>query len=270
MVSIQNIPKQDILYRYWGSKDPKAILLLVHGLGAHSERWEAMAKYLLKKKINSYAIELKGFGENKSPDGDIASFKIYYQDITQLAKFIQQQHPGKKIFLAGESLGGLLVLLATRNFNYQGVISLVPAIKSCLKFSVGQYLLIGFYLFFWRRGHIKMPFTGKMLTHDRKTIEKLSQDKRELRRISVRLLWQTLLAQRQLPKLAGKISLPVLFLISGQDQLVDSAASQKYFHSLACKDKKMKVYKTFYHALSIEKSKDKIFADIWDWLKQRI
>ena len=47
---------EEIGYRKWLAPEPKAVFLLVHGLCAHRVRWEAMADFLLKINISSYAI----------------------------------------------------------------------------------------------------------------------------------------------------------------------------------------------------------------------
>jgi alpha-beta hydrolase superfamily lysophospholipase len=35
--------ENDIMYRRWNVPSSKAVLLLVHGLGAHSARWDFLA-----------------------------------------------------------------------------------------------------------------------------------------------------------------------------------------------------------------------------------
>ncbi len=46
---------ENILYREWAAEpsaqSPKAVFLLVHGLGAHSARWEFLANRKVFKKI---------------------------------------------------------------------------------------------------------------------------------------------------------------------------------------------------------------------------
>ena len=63
MPELQKIPENNIFYRRWVADVTRTVFLLVHSLGAHSERCKFLAKYSLKKSISSYAIELKGFGE---------------------------------------------------------------------------------------------------------------------------------------------------------------------------------------------------------------
>ena len=57
--------KRNILYRHWGCSAPRAAVILVHGLGGHSNNWEFMANFLAEHGVSSYAIELKGFGNTE-------------------------------------------------------------------------------------------------------------------------------------------------------------------------------------------------------------
>ena len=83
----------------------------MHGLGGYSERWKALAEFFYKRNISSYALELKGFGETSDLKGHIDSFDIYLNDIKSLQRIVAKENPEKKIFLLGESLGGLLSFL---------------------------------------------------------------------------------------------------------------------------------------------------------------
>jgi alpha-beta hydrolase superfamily lysophospholipase len=56
------MPKEssgEIIYKRWVAPSPRAVFLLVHGLGAHAGRWETAAEDFLKNGISSYAVELK-------------------------------------------------------------------------------------------------------------------------------------------------------------------------------------------------------------------
>ena len=67
------ISKDSIYFRKWPVKNPKAVILAVHGMGAHSQRWEEMAKFLNLKKIAVYAVELRGFGDLRQEPGYVKS-----------------------------------------------------------------------------------------------------------------------------------------------------------------------------------------------------
>ena len=84
MKVLKTVQGSDILYRQWEIENPRAIFLLIHGLGAHSGRWEFFANYTMQYGFSSYAIELKGFGYTRHKKGHIDSLDIYEKDICPL------------------------------------------------------------------------------------------------------------------------------------------------------------------------------------------
>jgi alpha-beta hydrolase superfamily lysophospholipase len=87
---------------------------------------------------------------------------------------------------------------------------------------------------------------------------------------SARLLYSTLAAQVR--ALTGKldITIPVLFLLAGDDQLVDPGMSEKVFARLRTADKNKILYPGMYHALSIDSGREKVFEDVIEWVRDRI
>lgn len=256
------------MYRVWDPPKSKAVLLLIHGIGAHSDRWQYLAKYLTKLGYTIYAIELKGFGETKESRGHIESFDIYFQDIKLLYAKIKQDRPGTKIFIGGESLGGLLSFtLAALNPGYfAGMILLSPAFKGALKFKLTD--LFDFFqgLLFEPNKKLKVPYFSSMATRDPETLKKMNTDQREVRVTSSKFLLNTLLEQIRANFVLPKLELPVLFLVSGHDMFVSADESKKIFQRLPVKDKTLIEYPEMFHALSFDLGREKVFADLAGWL----
>ncbi|MFC1517858.1 alpha/beta fold hydrolase [Candidatus Margulisiibacteriota bacterium] len=269
MPELKKVPGTDILYREWPAADPQAVFLLVHGIGAHSERWQFLAKFFLEKNISSYALELKGFGDTAGLKGHISSFKEYYRDINQLSEFIRKELPGKKIFLIGESMGALIcfVLALVLPGNYEGLICISPAFKSKLKFSFIEYLKIFSAVIFNKKKVFPIPFDEKMCTRDAEYSKIMEKDPRELRYATAGMLFQNLLVQLQAKILASKMDMPNLFLLSGIDTLVSQKESNKIFKKIKVSDKKLIEYPEMKHALSIDLGREKVFGDIWEWIR---
>ncbi|MBI5124336.1 MAG: alpha/beta hydrolase, partial [Candidatus Omnitrophica bacterium] len=66
------------------------------------------------------------------------------------------------------------------------------------------------------------------------------------------------------------LKVPVLFLIAGDDKLVDNGASKRFFKKLKVKDKTLIEYPGMYHSLSVDLGKEKVFSDILKWAEGRI
>jgi len=263
----------DIRYRKWDSAGNKAVLLLVHGLGAHSARWDFAGEYFSQKGFPCYAIELKGFGQTpERPRGHIDSFNIYYQDILKLRSIIEKEHQGKTVFLFAESMGGLIsfMLMSQAQSRFSGQILISPAFKNGMTFSLLSYIKLVFFLIFNRKGTIEMPFTSAMCTRDESYQKVMNNNPDEVRVASAKLLIEVLFAQLKAKKAADKINKPSLFLLSGKDYLVDEVFGAKMIAGFKFGDKTVIKYPEMLHALSIELDREKVFSDILTWLGTRL
>jgi alpha-beta hydrolase superfamily lysophospholipase len=261
----------NLFYQKWLCPHPRAVFLLVHGLGAQSGRWEEAARFFLKKDFSSYALELRGFGDTPGPRGNVDSFDTYFQDIRHLARILRETHPQQKIFLTGESLGGLIAFLFAAKFpqDADGLICLSPAFKSRLKFNVIDYARILAYLAINPRKPLPMPFDSSMCTRDPVLRKKIDADKNEHRLATPRLLANIWWAQMKVP--AQTIPMPVLFLLgSDQDQLVDPKEIKKVFGRLRGQENKIIQYPGMSHALSADLGREKVFENITQWADKMI
>jgi alpha-beta hydrolase superfamily lysophospholipase len=263
----------DILYRKWQVADPKAVLLLVHGMGAHSARWNFLADYFKAQGFSSYGIELKGYGATADrPRGHVDSFNIYYADILKLYNIIKKGNPDRKVFLLAESMGGLIAFLMACQHpdKFAGQILISPAFQNGMKFKFSAYLTLLGSIFVNSKKTIEMPFTSAMCTRDLEYQKVMDHNPDESRVASIKMLMNIIFAQMAALKLSKALLVPSLFLIAGNDYLVNEKAGRQVFDGLKLKDKTKIEYPEMLHALSIELGREKVFADILNWLSKRV
>jgi pimeloyl-ACP methyl ester carboxylesterase len=107
-------------FRFWESKpenDPAdkdtPALVMIHGYGAVLEQWRyAFADF--KGQYRLYALDLLGFGGSAKPNGRQVEYsaELWARQIYDFAKYKGE----KKIFIAGNSLGGMVGLEFARNY----------------------------------------------------------------------------------------------------------------------------------------------------------
>jgi len=290
-----------VRYRAWNAANPRAVVVAIHGLGAHSARWHCLAEFLSAQGIALYGIELRGFGETAGRRGDCASFSFYYKDILALISIVRREHPNKKIFLLGESMGGVLASVVAQICScgentmsvgaatsppaahlcraagcpplqtpaLSGLILISPAFKSILPFRWTDYFAIGLWMCIYPKKTILLPLAPWMITRDLLWQKSIEEDPFGHRLATIRFLIGLLVQQRYACHHACAISLPILFLIAGDDKIVDTIMSRKVYDRLTTPDKTFIQYTEMYHALSIDENRDDVFADIVSWLRKR-
>ena len=273
MPELQRFGENGIMYRHWPGERTRAVLLLVHGMGAHTSRWDFLAKHFAGHGVASYGIELKGYGRTpERPRGHVDSFDIYYRDILQLLDLAKSENPGKKVFLLGESMGGLIAYVTACLYpdSFSGLIMISPAFGNAMKFPFSAYLKLILFVLFNPQLTIDVPFTSAMCTRDEEYRKIMDANPDEWRQASLKTLIIILFEQLRSKKLGKRLKIPTLFLIAGKDMVVDKHASQKTHNSLGLADKSYIEYPDMHHALSIDSGKEKVFKDLLDWVEKRI
>jgi acylglycerol lipase len=254
-------------YRKWPAKTPVGGVVLVHGMGAGTERWTSLARFFSERNVSSYALSLRGFDGTEGEKGYVKSFDVYHTDIKNLLAVARGEVPEGKIFLLGESMGALIAFdFASREKSlFDGYILLSPVFASKLKFSAGEFLRILGAMMFFPRKSFRMPFTAQMCTSDVAETKKIENDPAEHRHASGSLLREIFIKQVLCSFIAKRMTSPVLFLISMNDEIADPQKSIKVFDITASKNKTIKKYTGMKHALSVESRNEEVFEDICLW-----
>lgn len=100
------------LYAYlWGEPEQvKAIVILVHGLGEHVQRYKHVAAQFNDHGIALLGFDQRGHGQTEGKRGLIPSGEQLMEDITSAIKLARELCPGKPVFLYGHSMGSVEVL----------------------------------------------------------------------------------------------------------------------------------------------------------------
>ncbi|MGI9599150.1 MAG: lysophospholipase [Acidimicrobiales bacterium] len=94
------------LRRRWPVQNPRAAMLLVHGIGEHSGRYVHVGRFFGSLGYDVSAFDNRGFGESGGRRGHIDSFDIYLDDIAE--RLAERRSLGVPVILLGHSLGGLM------------------------------------------------------------------------------------------------------------------------------------------------------------------
>jgi alpha-beta hydrolase superfamily lysophospholipase len=264
--------KRNILYRNWGCSSPRAAIILIHGLGGHSNNWDFMANFLAGHGISSYAIELKGFGNTEGVRGHIDSLNTYIKDVRRLYSIVKREHRRLPVFIAGESMGGLIAFLLTikKPRLFSGMVCMSPGFASRLKFSLLEYLKMVSARFYNSKKQFVMPFTAEMCTRDPECKKIIEDDKLEHRFATPRLLHSILLAQLSSKLFKHKVRTDTLFLLPGNDTFVNSDVSKDIFRGIKFEHKEIIEYPEMRHSLNMELGRENVFRDLLKWLEKRL
>lgn len=252
---------------------PKALVILVHGMGEHSGRYLSFAKWLAEAGFSSYVIDLRGFGKSGGKRGCVRNFFEYLKDLSALFKHASEQEPGLPIFIMGHSFGGLIAsawLAFDRPAkNPAGLILSSPLFGIKVSAPVWQKVLGRLASFLAPDFTQPNSVNPELLTHDPDIIAIQKKDPLAHFRISARLFTEIERMIRRRDGISKRISCPCLVLQAGDDKIVSREATQEFFRQLSSNDKTYWVFEGWYHEILNEQGREQVFSQIAKWLQER-
>jgi alpha-beta hydrolase superfamily lysophospholipase len=101
----------DLLVRHWPAGDRAwASLLIVHGLGEHSGRYEHVGERLAADGVHVHAYDQRGFGGSGGRRAYVDTWDDIFDDLEERLADARAMAPGLPVVLYGHSLGGLIAL----------------------------------------------------------------------------------------------------------------------------------------------------------------
>lgn len=94
-----------LLIRRWECTDPRARILIIHGVGEHSGRYEHVGAFFVDRGFDVTAFDLRGHGRSGGDRMDIESFDDYLDDVSVVFEQIPDDVPR---IIYGHSMGGLI------------------------------------------------------------------------------------------------------------------------------------------------------------------
>ncbi|MBN2820303.1 MAG: alpha/beta hydrolase, partial [Bacteroidales bacterium] len=134
---------QELFAQCWDAgENAKAGILLVHGIGEHSSRYDKWANYLNREGFSVLSFDLRGHGKTPGQKGTFANYTKLLEDLDLLLEQGKKLCSEKPLFLYGHSFGGNLVAnYAIRNqLTVQGIILTSPWFE--LSFTPPRHKLI--------------------------------------------------------------------------------------------------------------------------------
>lgn len=97
-------------YRWPATGDPRASLLLVHGIAEHAGRYEHVGPRLAAAGIDTRSYDLRGFGRSGGHRAYVDRWSQYLDDLEERLVALRGETAGRPLVLYGHSMGALIAL----------------------------------------------------------------------------------------------------------------------------------------------------------------
>ena len=264
--------QRSLFYRMWEVEHPQALVVIVHGFGEHSGRYDHVARVLASCGLTVACPDLRGHGQSPGLRGDIERFEQYLDDLTAITDHVfSPRVPSKGVVVFGHSFGGLVALhWAARR----------PQDIRCLVIQ-SPLLGVGFHVPRWKeyaaavlaRWFPRLTLPGGVnpawLSHDPTVVDGYRHDPLVHDQVSLRGYGMIRRAMSQARAFAGQITVPVLLLYGSEDHVVSVQACREVAGLLVCENR-VKEFPGAYHELHHESIEPELLAEIAQWIHAHV
>lgn len=270
---------------------PRAVVLMVHGLGEHAGRYQHVARQLLQWGFAVRAYDQRGHGKSGGKRGALPDDSALLEDLAEVVddtrlRCMRQPHvPGVAdasaptqplpLILLGHSLGGLVAgrFVALKMRPVEALVMSSPALDVGL--SGFQKLLLAVMPRLAPNLCIGNRLDARYLSHNEQVVKKYLADPLVHNKISPRLGQFIATAGPATVAAAAHWSTPTLLMYAGADRLVNPAGSrafaEKAARSPAVKPGTVtgKCFDGLYHEIFNEVDATPVFDTLRAWLDAR-
>lgn len=253
-------------------REPRATVILLHGLKDHADRYAGFAERLVREGYAVHALDLRGHALSEGERVWVDEFDDYVKDLTTFVDRVREKEPGKPLFLFGHSMGGAistLYAMERKAGELDGLILSAAALKpgeNASAFLIG----ISGILSTLTPGARAFEVDESVFSRDPEVIAEMRRDPLiHQENGPVRTGAELLGAMERIQENAEKLTVPLLALHGTADVSTTPEGSKQLVERARSKDKTLKLYDGLVHDLLHEPEKAQVIADIVAWLDAR-
>ena len=264
-----------LFYQSWvpASKE-KAVIIIVHGINEHSDRYRHFAGYLLSQDLAVETYDLRAHGRSEIPVKPtyVNQFEEHQEDLDLFQEIVHDRHPDIPVFLFGHSMGGTIAtkLVIERQLSFAGLI------LSCAGLKIGESTPSWLVKLSGIISRVAPKLTTRKiqpenLTRDQDVVEQIKADPMYYKKgIPAKTGAELLRSMDTIQSRAEGIQVPLLVMHGAADTVTSVAGSKSFYEKASSEDKTLKIYEHAYHEILNEPEKEQVMQDISNWIKKRI
>src|SRR5262249_44399753 len=217
-------------------------------------------------------LDQRGHGRSGGVRGFANRFDDYLDDLGRFLSLIREKESDRKLFIVAHSFGALVSLrYATEHpEGLAGIAATSPYMKNKVPISGAQLFAVKVLSRVVPKLALDAKVRGSSLTHDSELIRVHDADPLVLQKFTTRWATETLAAQDRALAEAPRLRLPVFVLQGGDDPVADPEGARAFYDRLPPDLREWRSYEGFYHEIFNEVGRERVFADLAEWLQRRL
>lgn len=265
----------NLFFQEWLQEQPaKGLVIISHGQGEHSDSYQRLIEGVASSGWNFIAWDWRGHGKSQGKRGYAADFSDYVKDYSIFIDLIlsMKEFENLPIILLGHSMGGLIQLnyLTTHKLNENRIKAQIlssPLLGLTVKVPQIKDMAARLAHKIYPQITMHNELTESQFTRDPQVLASYPKDSLRHHKISPGVYIGFLRGIEEVFKSAGSINLPTLMQLSGNDTVVSTPASERFFEVLGSKIKKKYVYSDRQHESYNDLGREEVYQDFLDFLQ---
>ena len=262
--TIQSFDGTKLYMRRSPVDQPKAVVVIVHGLCEHQGRYDYLVEKFNAAGISCYRFDHRGHGRSEGERTFYTSWTELPDDANVVVDMAIAENPGKSVFLLGHSMGGFCVALYGMRYpgKLKGIVmsGALTHDNRRLIADVPTGLDV----------HTAFPNElGDGVCSVKAVVDAYVADPYNTKTFTAGLCYALNEGVAYLGEHYGEFAYPVLMLHGEKDALVAVQDSYEGFAEVASKDRQLKIYGGLFHEIFNEYCRDEPISDAAEWILRR-
>lgn len=255
----------------------RGLVLVVHGLGEHAGRYDALAQFLVARGFAVRAYDHYGHGQSAGRRGTLSSDTRLLDDLADVVDATRERMrslgmPASiPLILLGHSMGGLVAarFVALRLRAVDALVLSSPALDAGMSAMQKRLLAVALRLF------PDLPLGNglkpQFISHDPAVVAAYVNDPQVHDRISARLAQFIASAGPATVAMASQWTVPTLLLYAGDDRLLNADGSRRFAAAAPAGIVESRAFDTLWHEIFNEREPDRtqVLEALATWLARR-
>lgn len=272
LFTIQTKDNINLYARDWKPEaEPKAVVILIHGLGEHCGRYAHVATTLNQAGYAMIGFDLRGHGLSGGPRGHSPSNEAFLDDVDDLFVEVEKRYPGKPRFSYGHSMGGTLVLYHSmrRKPQLAGVVSTGPGFESPILEQKLKVAIANAMAALLPTMTMTTGLNPNHLSHDPRVVQDYQNDPLVHNKASLAMASSTVRSIQWTMEHAMEIEQPVLLIHGTADKITYPTGSQEFARRVpgSCT---LRLWDGLYHEVHNEPEKERVIAEMIQWMDSQL
>jgi acylglycerol lipase len=262
-----------IFWQSWAPEEGPArgVVVIVHGFGEHSGRYEHVAQRLVAGGYAAYALDHRGHGRSEGPRAVIDRLADAVSDIDRLTVLAGDAHPGLPVFMLGHSMGGLLAVQYALEHQDRLTGLLLSGALAAPDAAPAPARLIARMLSAVAPRAGLIALDASLVSRDPQVVAAYRADPMVHHgKLPARTVAELIAAGQRFPELVAEIRVPTLIMYGSEDRLCPPSGSVMLGERIGAADITVIPYEGLYHEILNEPEQETVLDDMCAWLDAHV